>query len=453
MIEVFSVGGYEAVGRNCTAVAYGNEVVIFDLGFNMERVVALGDEENVNIQQMPVSELRQMDAIPDDSMLRDRRKDVVAIVSNHGHLDHIGAIPKLAGNYNCPIVATPYTIELIDNLSRDSKPRLKNQLLVMNPGETIDISKNLSLEFVHTTHSIPHTVFSVLHTPDGAVMYANDYKLDNFPQLGEKPDYKRLRQLGREGIHALIIETVRIEQEKKTPSESVARALLEDVLIGREHESALFVTTFASHIERVNSILEVAREMGRKPVMLGRSMHRYSTLAEKLGIIKFPDNLEIYGRGKTISSFLEKAKKNMGKYLFLCTGHQGEPGSTLTRLANGDFPYIINPGDEFVFSSSVIPSPINQDNHYRLSSKLKNQGGRIFSDVHTSGHASKEDHRDLLMMLRPEHVVPCHGGLRKLAAYAELCSEMNMLNEYTNHEYFLGQNVHLLHNGQVQEIE
>ena len=452
MIEVFSVGGYEAVGRNCTAVAYNGEMVIFDLGFNMERVVTLGDEENANIQQMSIRELRDMDAIPDDTVLRDYRKNVVAIVSNHGHLDHIGAIPKLAGQYKCPIIGTPYTIELIDHLSRESKPRPQNQLLVMNAGETIELSKNLTLEFIHMTHSIPHTVFSVLHTPEGAVVYANDYKLDNFPQLGEKPDYKRIKKLGREGVHALIIETVRIGREKKTPSESVARALLEDVLVGRAHESALFVTTFASHIERVNSILEIAGEMGRQPVMLGRSMHRYSTLAEKLGILKFPGNLEICGRGKTIAQFLDKAKQSMAKYMFLCTGHQGEPGSALTRLSNGDFPYGIRPGDEFVFSSSVIPSPINQDNHYRLTSKLKNQGGRIFSDVHTSGHASKEDHRDLLLMLRPEHIIPCHGGLKKLAAYAELCFEMNMMNEYTNREYALGHNVHLLHNGQIEQI-
>lgn len=452
MIEVFSVGGYEEVGRNCTAVAYNDEVVIFDLGFHMERVVALGDEENANIQQLSIQELRDMDAIPDDTILNDHRKNVVAIVSNHGHLDHIGAIPKLAGRYNCPIVGTPYTIELIDNLSRENKAKLKNQLLVMNAGESIALSKNLTLEFIHTTHSIPHTVFSVLHTPEGAVVYANDYKLDNFPQLGEKPDYNRIKKLGKEGVRALIIETVRIEKERKTPSESVARALLEDVLVGREHENALFVTTFASHIERISSILEIAGEMGRQPVMFGRSMHRYSTLAKKLGIIKFPDNLQICGRGKLISQFLEKAKGNMGKYMFICTGHQGEPGSALTRLSNRDFPYHIQPGDEFVFSSSVIPSPINEDNHYRLSSKLRNQGGRIFSDVHTSGHASKEDHRDLLMMLRPEHVVPCHGGLRKLAAYAELCGEMNMVNEYTNREYSLGQNVHLLHNSQVQQL-
>ena len=192
--------------------------------------------------------------------------------------------------------------------------------------------------------------------------------------------------------------------------------------------------------------------MDRQPVLLGRSMHRYSSLAEKLGIIHFPDNVEIYGRGKTIAPFLERAKRKRDNYLFLCTGHQGEPGSVLTRLANRDFPYLIKPGDEFIFSSSVIPSPINQDNHYRLTSKLKNQGGRIFSGVHTSGHASKEDHRDLLMMLRPDNIIPCHGDLKKLAAYAELCSEMNMLSEYTNKEYLLGKNIHLLRNGQKETI-
>jgi len=451
-IEIFAVGGYEEVGRNCTAVKYGDEIIIFDMGFHMERVITLGEEENSNIQSLSLKQLRELDAVPDDTVLEKYRGKVVGIVCNHGHLDHIGAIPKLASRYKAPIISTPYTIELIESLKSESKPQIKNQLLVMKAGESIELSKNFTLEFIHVTHSIPDTVVSVLHTPDGAVVYLNDYKLDNFPQLGEKPDYKRLKKVGREGVKALIVETVRIERERKTPSESVARALLEDVLLGREHENALFVTTFASHLQRINSIIEIGLAMGRQPTLLGRSMHRYSSLGEKVGIIDIPDNVKTFGRGKAIANFLQKAKKDIHKHMFICTGHQGEPGSVLDRLASRQFPYLIHPGDEVVFSSSVIPSPINEDNHYRLSSKLKNQGARLFEGVHTSGHASKEDHRDMLLMLRPENIVPCHGPIQKLASYAELASEMNMLSEYTNCEYSLGQNVHLLHNGQRKEI-
>ncbi len=454
MLEIFAVGGYEEVGRNSTAVRYGDEIVIFDLGFHMERVVSMQEDGDghSNINDQPLEKLRAMDALPDDRILDPYKGQVKAIVSNHGHLDHIGGIPKLAGRYNCPIISTPYTTELIDSLMREAKVNNTNQLMTMHAGEEVELSKNLTLEFVHTTHSIPHTVFSVLHTPEGAVIYANDYKLDNYPQLGEKPDYSRMREIGKAGVKALIVETVRIERERKTPSEQVARAMLEDVLLGRQHDRGLFITTFASHIERIKSIVEIAGEMDKQVVLMGRSMNRYSTIAEKLGIIKYPNYVSMAGRGKAIANDMAKIKKNKSDYLMLCTGHQGEPGSVLTRLADKMFPYTVDPGDEIIFSSQVIPSPINQDNHYRLTTKLKHQGARLFEQVHVSGHASKEDHRDLLEIFRPEHIVPCHGDIVKRAEYAKLADEMNVLNEFTNRNYDLGKTIHLLNNGKKHTI-
>ncbi|MFC1454602.1 RNase J family beta-CASP ribonuclease [Candidatus Undinarchaeota archaeon] len=452
MVEIIALGGYEEVGRNCTAVKYKDEIVIFDMGFHMERVVSMGEEGHVQIRDMSRKELYEMDAIPNDKPILPQKNKVVAIVANHGHLDHIGAMPSLAPQYNAPIVSTPFTIELIDDMFRDYKVKNKNKLITMRGGEEIELSDNLTLEFIHTTHSIPDTVFSVLHTPEGAIMYCNDFKLDNHPTVGQKPDYKRIREIGEEGIKAAIIESVRIEREQKTPSEAVARALLEDVILGRDHENALFVTTFASHIHRVMSILELAKKMNRQPVLLGRSMSKYSSIAERLGIMKYPKGLEVFGRGRGIDAKLKQCSNNMEDYLFICTGHQGEPNSVLDRLASKKFSYKVRPGDEIVFSSSVIPSPINEDNHYRLSTKMKTQGARLFHDVHVSGHASKEDHRDLLMMFKAENIVPAHGDLKKLATYAELTSELNTMKDELGVEYKLGQNVHLLHNGQSHEI-
>ncbi len=450
MLEIFSLGGYEEVGKNSTAVKYDDEIVIFDIGLHMERIINM--QENGGYEKSTPEELINLGAVPNVNLLDKVKGKVVGIVSNHGHLDHIGAIPKLAGKFDAPIISTPFTIEIIDDMMRDArKGRPKNPLLMMKAGEKLQLSDNLSLEFIHTTHSIPDTVFSVLHTPDGPVLYANDFKLDNFPTMGAKPDYKRLEKLGNEGLKALIVETVRIERKRKTPSESVAKLMLEDVILGRRHDRGLAVTTFASHIARVRTILEISRKLNRQLVIMGRSMAKYISIAQKLKMIQIPKDVQLLGQSKGMSNAFSKIKKDRDDYMILCTGHQGEPNSVLDRISNNRFNFKFQPGDEIVFSSQTIPTPVNEENRYRLDMKLKSQGTRIFDEVHVSGHASKEDHRDLLSLLRPEHIVPCHGNLTKLAEYAELALEMNKIN--MDEKYNLGKTVHLMHNEQRLEIK
>jgi len=449
MLEIFSLGGYEEVGKNSTAVKYGNEIVIFDLGLHMERIINM--QEDGGYERLTPNELINLGAVPNVNVLDKVKGKVIAIVANHGHLDHIGAIAKLAGKFDAPIISTPFTIELIDNFMQDDKRnRPKNPLLVMKPGEKLQLSPDLTLEFVHTTHSIPDTVFSVLHTPDGAVVYANDFKFDNFPTMGTKPDYKRLEKLSTEGVKALIVETVRIEHKRKTPSESVAKMMLEDVILGRKHDRGLTVTTFASHIERIRTIVDISRKLDRQLVIMGRSMAKYLTIAKHLNMIQLPKDVMLIGQSKAMTNAFAKIKNSREDYMLLCTGHQGEPNAVLDRIAGNKFNFKFQPGDEIVFSSQTIPTPINQENRYRLDIKLKAHGARVFDDVHVSGHASKEDHRDFLAFLRPQHIVPCHGNLTKLAEYAELAVEMNRINN--DNAYHLGKTVHLMHNEQNLEI-
>lgn len=447
MLEIFSVGGYEEVGKNSTAVRYDDELVIFDLGLHMEKLVNLEENENLDLQSMHAQELISIGAIPNINVLNSIKKQAVGIVCNHCHLDHVGAVPKLADAFDCPVIATPFTIELIDSMIKEEKShRPKNALLPMKAGEKIALSDNLELEFVHMTHSTPNTVFSVLHTPEGAVVYANDYKFDNFPTLEPKPDYGRLRKISEEGVKALIVETVRVERARKTPSESVAKLMLEDVLLGRKHDRGLAVTTFASHIARIKSILEIARKLDRQVYIMGRSMAKYLSIAQKLHLIDLPRDVKVFGRGKTVAEALGRVSGHKEEYLILCTGHQGEPGSVLDRIADNKMDFKFTPGDEIIFSSETIPSPINIQNKYKLDNRLKLHGTRLFNDVHVSGHASKEDHRDLIALLQPEHIVPCHGNLTKLAEYAELATEMNIITG--EERYTLGKTVHLMHNGQ-----
>jgi ribonuclease J len=462
-VEVRPVGGYSDFGRNMTCVRVGREAVILDMGIRLDRILL--DEDAVFDEMHPV-DLQRLGAIPDTQHLRDLDARVVAIVIGHAHLDHVGAVPKLAGHFrDAPIYATPYTIKFIED---QTKPRgrgaprsegtgkgqgqtqgrghrtIPNKLVPMSAGETVRLSRNIELEFVHTTHSIVQTVFPVLHTDAGAVVYAVDYKFDNSPVVGERPDYRRLRSLANEGVAACIVESTNSHLETKTPSETVARDMLKDFLFGIENErDGIIVTTFSSHVARVKSICEFGDKIGRRVVLLGRSMDKYMSIAQELELVTLPKSVEVAGHSKAVQQVLRRIADRRDEYLLVGTGHQGEPDSFLPKLADKVFPYEVRKHDQVIFSANVIPNPVNQANRYLLETKLKMQGARIIKGAHVSGHASKVDHQELLRMLEPEHVFPCHGGIDLQSGFAELAHEEG---------YDLNEAVHLLRNGQSHVI-
>ena len=367
---------------------------------------------------------------------------VRAIVCTHGHLDHIGAISKLAHRYRAPIIATPYTIGLIRQLIKsERKFPAENELIEMNAGETKEVSKNLSIELIRVQHSTLDCVFIAVHTPRGILLYANDFKMDRTPTLGEPPDIKRLKQIGKEGVFLMITESTNAAIAGKTPSERIAKALLNDVLIGTEEtESGVIVTTFSSHIARIAATLEIAKKMDRIPVLMGRSMDKYVKLAAKMGYVQLPENLKIYGVRKNIDkAFARIASEGKEKYLPIVTGHQGEPGAVLERISMDNTGYRIEHGDKVIFSANVIPTPSTRANRYALETKLKMRGARIYDGVHVSGHACKEDHWELLRMINPEHVIPAHGNLVMHSSYIEMAEDTG---------YVLGNTIHLLRNGE-----
>ena len=209
-IEIIAVGGYNEVGRNMTAVRCGKEIVIFDMGLRLDQMMIHEDAELENMHSL---DLIKIGAIPDDTMMNSVEGTVKAIVCSHGHLDHIGAIPKLAHRYNAPIIAAPYAVELIrQQISGEQKFGVNNKLFALKPGQRYTISQHLVLEFVRTQHSIIDTVTPVLHTPHGAIVYACDFKLDRTPVIGEPPDFARFRQIGKEGVLALIVESTYIDR-------------------------------------------------------------------------------------------------------------------------------------------------------------------------------------------------------------------------------------------------
>jgi ribonuclease J len=441
-VEIIAVGGYEEVGKNMSAVKVGEDVVIFDMGIHLDRIHI---HEDTDIARMHSLDLIERGIIPDDTLMKDVDGKVRAIVFTHGHLDHIGAVAKLAHRYEAPLIATPYTMALIEKtIKGERKFKVTNPLHVLNSGEKLQISPDITLEFVRTTHSIPQTVTPALHTSEGIIVYSNDFKFDNHQTLSPPPDYQRFRELGRKGVLALIVDTTRAAEDEqlKTHSEKVARLVLKDIMEEPlKEDTGMLITTFSSHIERIQAICNIADESNRKILLLGRSMERYCTMAETMGILKLPDTASVYGSPKAVNRALARADENRSEYVLVATGHQGEPDALLPRIANGKTMYNVKPGDNVVISASVIPNPMNIANRNLMERRLKGSGARIFTNAHVSGHAGKEDHRDFIRMLDPKHLIPSHGNLNMLAAYTELAEEEG---------YKLGNDIHILRNGQAQ---
>ncbi|RQD84002.1 MAG: RNase J family beta-CASP ribonuclease [Methanocalculus sp. MSAO_Arc2] len=438
-IEIIAVGGYDEVGRNMTAVRCGKDIVILDMGLRLDRIMI---HEDAEVENMHSLDLIEMKAIPDDTVMNGIEGTVRAIVCTHGHLDHIGALPKLAHRYNAPIVSTPYTTELIrQQIAGEQKFGVNNKLFALKAGGRYTISQHLTLEFVRTQHSIIDTVMAVLHTPHGAIVYANDFKLDRTPIIGEPPDFARLTRLGKEGVLALITECVNITSNGRAPSERIARDLVRDTITSFEDDKhAILVTTFSSHVARLKTITECANEIGRKPVLLGRSMERYATTAESMKLVAFPRSTSVFGNRRTVDRiFRRMMKEGKENFLPVITGHQGEPGSVLTRIGQGDTPYRIDKGDKVLFSAKVIPNPMNYGQRYLTETRLKMMGARIFDDLHVTGHGYREDHYEFIHILNPQNIIPTHGDLGMTAAYADFAAEMG---------YTLHQDLYLLHNGQ-----
>jgi len=439
-MRIHTIGGYNEVGKNMTVIEDNNEAVICDMGFFLPSLINF-EEEGGDRKNLTPKGLVSLGAIPDDSKIK--KLNVKAIVGSHCHLDHIGAMPYLAGNYNAPIIGTPYTTEVLKTMIRDDRLKVKNEIKSINPNSSFKASKNMEIELINITHSTPQSSMIAIHTKKGTILYANDFKFDNHPTLGKKPNLQRLRQLGKGNVIALVVESIYAHEDRKTPSEKVAREMLKDVLLGTENRgNAILATTFASHIARLKSILDFGIKLDRKVVFLGRSMMKYIKAAENLKLINF-SKAEIVGYGNKIKSKLRDIERKKGRYLIVCTGSQGEPRAVLTRIADNQLHFKFDIDDHVIFSCKTIPAPINEANRSMLEEKLRKKRVRMFKDIHVSGHAGREDLRDLIKMVKPQHIIPAHGDITKLTALSDLATEMG---------YELGKDVHLMSNGRYLNI-
>jgi ribonuclease J len=440
MLKIHPIGGYNEVGKNMTVLEMKKDAVLFDAGLYLPAIVGVEERERIPTERG----MRALGALPDDLHLdrKDIRHKVRAIAVSHAHLDHVGGVQYLSHRYKAPVLSTPFTIEVLKALAADNKQRIANRLVPvkMNDSFIVKGSSNYQVEFVNMTHSTIQSSMIAVHTPEGVVLYANDYKFDNAPVFGDPPNYRRLKELSKIGIKALIVDCLYAPDDRKTPSEKVARGLLEDVFFTTDNRKAgIIVTTFSSHIARLKSIVEFSKRLNREVIFMGRSLSKYVSAADAVGKAPFLKDVQIMTYRKQTDRVLKRINREKEKYLVVCTGHQGEPGSILDRISRNEVHYNLSEGDHIIFSSKTIPTPINELNRSHLEKRLKKHKVRIFDNVHVSGHGGREDLRDLIKLTNPEHIIPSHGDFSKLKAGADLAVEMGYKKDV---------NVHILENAQ-----
>jgi len=445
-MEICTIGGYEEVGKNMTAVKIGEDVIIFDAGIYLPPLIELQEREIRS--EYTEKMLRQINALPNDLVLdKNGWKDKVrAIVIGHAHLDHVGGLPYLIHRYpNAEIIATPFTMEVLNSILEDEKKVSQNKKTIIKSNSTLKlkgVSGEINLEFIHTTHSTIQCVFVVWHAKEGSFFYALDFKFDKHPVLGDPPNYSRLKELGRKGIvKCLVVDSLYSDTERRTASERIARNLLQDAISNVvDRSSAFFITTFSSHIARLKSIVDFGEKTNRQIFFLGRSLNKYVEASRKVGMCPFYNKIRLVKYRKHADAILKKVEKNRANYLIVCTGHQGEPGSILDRIIDGKTPFKFRSGDNIIFSSSVIPVKSNLEARDKMDKKLRKMSVRIQTDVHVSGHGGREDLRDLVEILKPKNIIPAHGTLEQEMPMVELAKELG----YKFHE-----NVHLSSNGKI----
>jgi len=439
-MKIHAIGGYDEVGKNMTALEVGEDVLLFDSGLYLPAIVGVEEREKIPTEKG----MRGLGALPDDTYLDKKglRDKVRALLISHAHLDHVGALPYNSYRYKADILGTPFTMEVLKVLTQDNNQHIKNKIVSVNLDKPYFVqgkSDKYKIEFITMTHSTIQSSIIAVHTKEGVVLYANDYKLDNSPTMGDKPNYKRLKELSKKGVKALIVDCLYAPDDRKTPSEKIARGLLEGVLFTTENRnSGMVITTFSSHIARLKTITEFGKKLGREVIFLGRSLGKYMTAAKNVGGAGFAKNVRIFTYRRQLEKILRQVNRNRTKYLVVCTGHQGEPGSILDRMARGQLPLKLQKEDHIIFSSKTIPTEINRASREQLENRLRKFQVRIFDNVHVSGHGGREDLRDLIKLINPEHVIPSHGDLSKTEAGAKLAEEMG---------YKLNKTVHLMNNG------
>lgn len=401
-LKIIPLGGCGEIGKNMTIIEYGNEIIIIDAGI-----------------MFPENDMLGIDAIiPDYNYLLDKRHKVKAILVTHGHEDHVGALPHLLNDINAPIYATPLTAGLIEVKLRQAKLLDQAKINVFDAGDVFDIGV-FTIEPFHVTHSIPDCVGFGITTPVGLIVHTGDYKFDHTPADGWPPDFAKLAEFSKRGVLCLLADSTNADRPGWTPSEKVIDAAFDELF--RTAPGRIIVASFASLISRIQQVADMAVKYGRKMAITGRSMRDNTKMAQRLGYLNIPDNLLI-----DISDLNHYPDH---KVVIMATGSQGEPSAVMGRLARGRHNRLnVKEGDTVVFSAHPIPG--NEELIYRTINQLFRRGANVLYEnvakVHVSGHASREEMKLLINLIRPKFFVPVHGDLRHLIHHGKLAQEMGI---------------------------
>ena len=417
-LKIIPLGGLGEVGKNMTAYEFNNQIMVVDAGIMFPHNDMLGIDY----------------IIPDYEYLRGKAKQVVGMVITHGHEDHIGAIHHFLNDIPVPVYATPLTIGLIEVKLARNNAASKAMLNTVEAGSTIEIGP-FKVEFFHICHSIPDAVGLGITSPAGLVIHMSDYKFDHTPVDGWPTDYAKLTEFSRRGVDLLLSDSTNAERPGWTPSEMVIGPAFDKVFT--EAPGRVIVATFASLISRIQQVADAAAKHGRRMALAGPSMIDNVKIARKLGYLNIPDEILV-----PIEQALHMQDH---KVVLMCTGSQGEPSSIVGRLSAGtNRQFDLKPRDTVVLSSHPIPG--NEETISKTINRLLRRGANVIYDslapIHVSGHASQEEQKLLIDMVRPKYFLPIHGELRQLKRHGKLAVEMGIPEE----------NVIVVENGQTVEL-
>jgi len=401
-LKIIPLGGLNEIGKNLTVYEYGKDMIIVDCG------IGFPDDEMYGVDVV----------IPDISYLVKNANHIRAVLLTHGHEDHIGAMPYLLQQINIPVYTTRMTAGLVKVKLEEFDLLDKTEIHTVEAGEIIELGK-FSVEFIHINHSIADAVSFAIKTPLGTVIHTGDFKIDPTPIKGSMIDLARFGQLGKEGVLALLADSTNVERPGYSASESKVGESFDALFKGCT--SRIIVTTFASNVDRIQQVINIAARYGRKVAVTGRSMENILRVSTELGYMEIPEN--------TLVDMAQTKSLPKDKVVIITTGSQGETMSALYRMAFSTHKQVdIVPGDRIIISASAIPGNEKMVGH--VINELYRKDAEVFherlADLHVSGHACQEELKIIHALTKPKYFIPLHGEQRHLKAHAHLALQMGM---------------------------
>jgi ribonuclease J len=402
-LQVVPLGGLGEFGMNCMAIRWGDDIIVIDAGL-----------------MFPEAELLGVDiVVPDITYLTENREHVRAIVLTHGHEDHIGALPWILSELNVPVYGTEFTLAYVEGKLEEHGLLDDAELNEIVAGESFKIGP-FTINPIHVTHSLVDCVALAVHTPLGVLIHTGDFKVDPTPTDNKLFDLHAFAEYGKQGVLALFQDSTNVERRGYTPSERAVRARFEEIFTTTKRR--LFVSCFSSSIHRIKLTMDTAFEHGRKVALVGRSMMESAEIAQDLGYVDAPEGLIVHPS--------QARELPPEKVCMLISGTQGEPMSALSRAAVDNHKHArIQAGDTVVLSSRIIPG--NEKAIYRVIDHLFRRNAHVIYDdgssppVHVSGHASQEELKLIINLVKPRYFIPVHGEYRQLKLHAELAGSMH----------------------------